>query len=53
MNADLQIADALGLKNYSSTSSAYLSFKKRIDKNRLLAHKAGEIEGLLKSQKHT
>jgi len=46
-----QIADGLGLKNYSSTSSAYLSFKGRIEKDRRLARMAREVEGLLNSQK--
>lgn len=47
------VAQAVGLKNYSSTSSAYLGMKRRIEKEPSLGRMAREIEETLKSQEQT
>ena len=47
------IAEAVGLKNYSSTSSVYLGMKGRIERDKRMARKARQVEDLLKSRKQT
>jgi REP element-mobilizing transposase RayT len=47
------IGKVMGLKNYSSVSSAYLAVKGRVELERRLALSARKVEELLKSQKQT
>lgn len=47
------IGKVIGLGNYSSVSSAYLSMQWRIGQDRRLARKAKEVERVLKGQKQT
>jgi putative transposase len=47
------IADAVGMKNYSSASSAYLGMKQRIANDSRLARQINKLEKSLESQKQT
>jgi REP element-mobilizing transposase RayT len=49
----VEIGKLIGLENYSSVSSAYLSMKRRIEEDRRLSQRADEIKRVLKGQKQT
>jgi REP element-mobilizing transposase RayT len=49
----VDIGKVIGLENYSSVSSAYLSMKRRIEEDRRLARRGEEVKRVLKGQKQT